>query len=220
MTDTPKLTLEEIKDTAARLVQAGVEVRDRLRALTLQALTQGELAEREIRAVLSAITEGVSLGATQRADEVKSALTDALRGVDDALAHAAEAMQLTLREVASNAREFGAQDLQQGLHDLKQLEATFLEIVARVAEGASGLVRQEMAAIAEHGRRIGTDTGTRVKAVADDLGNRIRASAHEAMDAGKQAARIVGSRVAALASRKLGELAARLGEKAEQLKQK
>lgn len=220
MTDQPKLTLEEIKATAARLVQAGGEVREKLRELTMQALTQGELADREIREVLGAITEGVSLGASQRAEEVKSALTDALHGVDDALTHAAEAMQLTLDEVASNAREFGAHELQQGLQDLKQLETTFLEIVGRVAESAGGLVKQEMTRIAEHGRRLGTDTGARVRSVADDLGNRLRASAHEAADAGKQAARIVGSRVAAMASRKLGELAARLGEKAEQLKQK
>lgn len=220
MNDKQVMTLEEIKAAAGRLVQAGGEVREKLRALTVQALTQRDLAEREIREVLGAITEGVSLGASQRADEVKAALTDALHGVDDALSHAAEAMQLAIDEVASDAREFGSNDLQQGLDDLKKLEATFLEIVGRVAESASGLVKQEMAAIAEHGKRIGTDTGARVKAVSDDLGNRVRAAAHEAADAGKQAARVIGARVAGMASRKLGEIAVRLNEKAEQLKQK
>jgi len=220
MSDKKKLTLDEIKAAASRLVQAGGEVREKLRELTLRALTQGELAEREIREVLNAITEGVSLGAALRADEVKLALTDALHGMDDALSHAAEAMQLAINEVASNAKEFGSRDLQQGLSDLKQLEGVFLETVGRVAGSANGLVKQEMTAIAEHGRRIGTDTGVRVRAVAEDLGTRVRSAAHDAADAGKQVAREVGARVASMASRKLGEMAVRIGEKAEQLKQK
>jgi len=220
MSTEQKMTLDEIKAAASRLVQAGGEVREKLRELTTKALTQGELAEREIREVLNAITEGVSLGAALRTDQVKSALTDALHGIDDALSQAAEAMQLAIKEVASDAKEFGERDLQQGLQDLKKLETTFLEVIGRVAESANGLVKQEMTAIAEHSRRIGTDTGQRVKAVADDLGNRVRSAAHDAAAVGKDAARKVGARVASMASRKLGEIAARLGEKAEQLKQK
>jgi hypothetical protein len=220
MSDKQMLTLDEIRNAASRLVQAGGEVREKLRELTLRALTQGELAEREIREVLNAITEGVSLGASLRADEVKLALTDALHGMDDALAHAAEAMHIAINEVAANAKEFGSGDLQQGLSDLKRLEGLFLETVGRVANSANGLVKQEMAAIADHGQRIGTDTGARVKAVVEDLGQRVRSAAHDAADAGKQAAREVGARVAAMASRKLGEIAVRIGEKAEQLKQK
>jgi len=218
MIEMPKLTLDEMRATAEKLVQAGGEVREKLRELTLRALTQGELAENEIRAALGAITEGVSQGAGQRADAVKSALGDALQGMDDALSHAAEAMQLAISEVASDVKTFREQDLQQGLKDLKGLEAVFLETVGRVAEGTSGLVKQEMNAVAEHGRRIGTDTGGRVRAVAEDLGQRVRTAAHGAADAGRDAAKGVAARVAVKASQKLGEIAARLAEKAEQLK--
>jgi hypothetical protein len=219
MVGMPKLTLDEMRVAAEKLVKAGNEVREKLRELTLRALTQGELAENEIRAVLGAITEGISQGAGQRADAVKNALGDALQGMDDALSHAAEAMQLAISEVASDVKTFREQDLQQGLKDLKGLEAVFLEIVGRVADSASGLVKQEMNAVAEHGRRIGTDTGGRVKAVAEDLGQRIRTAAHGAADAGKDAAKEVAARVAAKASQKLGEIAAKVGAKAEELKQ-
>jgi hypothetical protein len=121
--------------------------------------------------------------------------------------------------VTSDVKSFHEQDLQQGLTDLKGLEAVFLEVVGRVAESANGLVKQEMAAVAEHGRRIGTDTGSRVKAVAEDLGQRIRTAAHGATDAGKVAAKDVAARVAVKASQKLGDIATRLADKAEQLKQ-
>lgn len=218
MSELPKLTLDEMRATAEKLVQAGGEVREKLRELTLQALTQGELAENEIRAVLGAIAEGVSKGAGQRADAVKDALGDALHGMEDALSHAAEAMQLAISEVASDVQSFREQDLQQGLKDLKGLESVFLEVVGRVAESASGLVKQEMSAVAEHGHRIGTDTGGRVKAVAEDLGQRIRTAVHGATDAGKVVAKDAAARIAVKASEKLGEIATRLADKAEQLK--
>lgn len=220
MSDVKKLTLDEIRETAARLVRGGVEVREKLRALTLQALTQGELAEREIRGVLDAITEGVSVGAGQRVDEVKGALGDALHGMDDAMLHAAEAMHLAISEVASDVQAYASQDLQQGLTDLKKLEELFLETVTRVAEGAGDLVKQEMRSIAEHGKNIGTDTGGRVKTVAEGLAQKVRGVARDAAGAGKDAAREVSARVAVMASKKLGEVATRLAEKAEQLKQK
>lgn len=218
MNEMPKLTLDEMRAAAEKLVQAGGEVREKLRELTLRALTQGALAEDEIRAALSAIAEGVGQGAGQRAEAVKSALGDALQGMDDALSHAAEAMQLAIHEVASDVKQFREQDLQQGLNDLKGLEAMFLDVVGRVADGAGGLVKQEMNAVAEHGRRVGTDTGGRVKALAEDLRRRIRIAAHGVADAGKDAAKDVAARIATKASQKLGDVAARIGEKAEQLK--
>lgn len=218
MSDMPKLTLDEMRAAAEKLVQSGGEIREKLRELTLRALAQGELAENEIRSVLGAIAEGVGQGAGQRADAVKNALGDALQGMDDALLHAAEAMQLTISEMASDVKLFREQDLQQGFKDMKSLEAMFLEIVGRVADSASGLVKQEMNAVAEHGRRIGTDTGGRVKALAEDLGQRIRTVAHGAVDVGKDAAKGVVARVATKASQKLGEIATRLAEKAGQMK--
>lgn len=220
MNDESKFSLEELKAAAQELLRSGQDVRAKLHDLTVRALTQRQLAEQEIKEVLGAITEGVSRGASERTEEVRAALNEALRGMDDALGHAAEAMHLALGEVSSHAHDFVEQDIKQGLSELRRLEEMFLDSVSRAAQGTSGLVKEEMAALAEHARRAGTGTGERVKAVAEDLGNRLRSTAHEAGDAGKRAAREVGSRVASLASSKLAEIAARLGEKAEQLKQK
>jgi vacuolar-type H+-ATPase catalytic subunit A/Vma1 len=213
-------SLDEIREKARALLQNGEDVRERLRALTVEALTRRQLAEQEIREVLTAITEGVSLGATERANEVKSALESGLRGMDDALGNAAEAMHLALEEASGQARDFVEQDVQQGLSDLKKLETMFLETLSQVAQQATGLVRQEMTALAEHARNTGTGTGERLRDVAEDFGNRVRATAQQAGDAGRQAAREIGSRVALLASRKLADLATRIEQKAQALKDK
>lgn len=220
MNDKTEFSLEEIKATARGLVSAGRDVRKKLDELTVQALTQRDLAEQQVREVLAAITEGVSQGAAERADEMRAALTDALHGMDDALEHAAEAMHLALGEANSRAQDFAQQDVKQGLSELKNLEELFLETVGHVAQGANALVRQEMTALVEHARRTGTGTGERVRTVVEDLGNHLRATAQEAGDASKRAALEISSRVASLASRKLSEIAARIAEKAEQLKPK
>lgn len=219
MSDENKLSLEQIKNAAHDLVSGGKDVRATLHKLTARALTQGQLAEQEIREVLGAITEGVSLGASERAEEVRSSLREALHGVDDALANAAEAMQLALGKAGANAKDFVEQDLKQGLDDLKKLEQMFLETLTRVAEGTSGLVKQELAALVEHARRAGTGTDARVKLVSEELANRLRATAHEASDTGRRAAREIGARVAATASGKLADIAEKLKRKAEALQQ-
>jgi len=220
MSEENKFSLEQIKQSAQTLVRGGESVRERLQELTVSALTQRQLAEQEIREVLGAITEGISLGAAERTEEVRTALGNALSGVDDALGHAAEAMHLALGEASSHVQEFAEQDLKQGIGELKKLEGIFVETVGRVAQSAGGLVKQEMAALTEHARHAGTGTGERVKTVADELGNRLRATAQQAGDAGKHAVREVSARVAALASRKLSEIATRIADKAEQLKPK
>jgi hypothetical protein len=220
MSDSKMFSLEQIKDSARSLLHSGEDVRAKLHELTVRALTQRQLAEQEIREVIGAITEGISLGAAERAEDVRAALGDALNGMDDALGHAAEAMQLAWGEVSSHAQDFAEQDLKQGISELKNVEQVFLETVRRVGQGANGLVKQEMAALAEHAQSSGTASAARVKVVVEDLGNRLRATAQQAGDAGKNAAREVGARVATLASRKLSEISARIADKAEQLKQK
>lgn len=220
MNDEQRFSLDEIKEKARGLLRSGENVREKLHDLTVEALTQRQLAEQEIREVLGAITEGVSRGATERTEEIRAALGNALGGMDDALEHAAEAMQLALGEISSHAQEFAEQDLRQSLGDLKKLEDMFLETVSHVAQEATGLVRQEMTALAEHARRTGTGTGERVREVAEEFGSRLRATAQQASDAGLHAAREIGSRVALLASRKLVGIAEKIEQKAQALKDK
>lgn len=211
-------SLDDIREKARTLLRSGGDVREKLHELTAQALTQRQLAEEEIREVLSAITEGVSLGASERVEDVRSALGGALRGMDDALQHAAEAMKLALGEVSADMQQFTEQDLHKGLSDLKRLEELFLDTVSLVAQRASGLVRQEMTTMAEHARHTGTGTGERVREVAEELGNRLRATAHQASDASARAAREIGSRIATRASHKLAQVAEKMEQKAQALR--
>ncbi len=144
---------------------------------------------------------------------------DALHGIDDALANAAEAMQQALSETDSHTRKFASGELHQGLDQLKRLEAMFVETVTHIAGSASGLVKQELSVLANQARTSGTSTGEQVKAVTERLASRLRATAHEASDASKIAAIQISARMATMASSKLADIAARIERKADALKQ-
>lgn len=89
-------SLEQVKADAAESVQQDAGLRNRVRDLTLATLKNRKLDGQEMRRVAQAVTEGVSLGLDRRAGEIKSALHEAMSGMDEALAKAAEASQLAI----------------------------------------------------------------------------------------------------------------------------
>lgn len=213
------LSTQEIISAASESVQQDVsDIRTRVRDLTLRALQSRRLETDEIREVVRAVAEGVSLGAEHRAGEVKQALASALSGLDDALAKAAQATHLALQELVSKSRDFTDQDLRRALDDLRVTEQALLDTLGQVADVAGSKIRQELKDAVEHARRSGTDTGASVKATLSDLGSHLSASLQASKHAGQDAANTLSSRLAALASGILAGMAEALREKSESTK--
>lgn len=212
------LSSEEIKDAVSASVEGGVDIRIKVRDLTLQALRSRRLDYDEIKPVITAVSEGISLGAAKHAGEVKVALTEGLAGLDEALTKAAEATRLALEELTSQAKDFSTTDLSWALVNLKRLEEEFLDTVGVVAESAAGKIKQEMKELISHARRAGTDTGAKVAETVSTLNNKVSATLHEGKAAGKEAAREMSARMASLTSGILAGMADALHEKAEKLK--
>lgn len=212
------LSPEEIKQAVSVSVEQGVDIREKVRDLTLQALKTRKLSSDEIKPVIRAVTEGISLGAAKRVGEVKSALSEGLAGLDEALTKAAEATRLALQQLTAQARDFSESDLNWALVNLKRLEEEFLDTVGVAADSAADRVKQEMKDLVVHARRTGTDTGAKVAETVSALGNKVSATLHEGKAAGKDAAREMSVRLASLASGILAGMADALHEKAEKLK--
>lgn len=219
-TEPNMLSPEEIKQAVSASVEQGVDIRERVRNLTLQALRTRKLNADEIKSVIGAVTEGVSLGAAKRVGEVKSAVTEGLAGLDDALSKAAEATKLALQQLTTQARDFSESELDWALVDLKRIEEEFLSTVSRVADSATGVIKQEMKELVSHARRAGTDTGAKVAETVSILGGKVSAALHESKATGKEATREMSARLASLAGGILAGLADVLYEKAEKLKKK
>jgi ABC-type transporter Mla subunit MlaD len=213
-----RLSSEEIKQAVSTSVEGGVDVRARVRDLTLQALRTRRLDFEEIKPVIAAVSEGINMGAAKRVGEVKSALTEGLAGLDEALTKAAEATRLALEQLTSQARDFSETDLNWALVNLKRLEEEFLDTVSAVADSATDRVKQEMKDLITHARRVGTDTGAKVAETVSTFGKKVSATLHEGKAVGKDAAREMSTRLASLASGILVGMADALYEKAEKLK--
>lgn len=212
------LSPEEIKQAVSVSVERGVDIREQVRDLTLRALKTRKLSPDEIKPVIGAVTEGISLGAAKRAGEVKSALSEGLAGLDEALTKAAEATRLALQQLTAQARDFSESDLNWALVNLKRLEEEFLDTVGEAADSAAGRIKQEMKDLVAHARRAGTDTGAKVAETVSALGNKVSATLHEGKAAGKGAAHEMSARLASLASGIFAGMADALHEKAEKLK--
>ena len=191
---------EELKRAASESVAGGENVRERVRQLTLQALQARKFDYTGFRDVMKSMTEGVSLGAEKRGQDVKHALSEAFTGMDQAMSKAAQASSLALKELTDKSKEFSQTELKQGLERMRQMENDFLDSVRQVSQSATTTVKTEWQDLLTHAQRSGTDTGRVVSQTVRDFSARMATTMTEGAIAGMEAARHVGERFAAAAS--------------------
>lgn len=215
MSETSEVTAsnEAVKTAVSESVQQDQNIRSRVRDVTLVALKTRQLNSVEISSLVKSVTEGISIGLGKRTGEIKSALSEAIAGLDEALMKSAEATHLALRQLTSQGKDFTEHELKDALESLKKLESEFLSTVNLVADAATGKVKQEMKDLVEHVRRTGTDSGAKVTEALSEFGGRVKVSVSEGATVGKEAAREMSARLASVASGILSGLADALHEK-------
>lgn len=204
---------EQIREAANASVAGGEHIRERVRELTLQALQSRRLDFSAMREVMKSMTEGISLGAEQRGQDMRHALSEAFTGMDQAMSKAAHASSLALQQLAARGREFSDTDLKQGLERMRQMEGDFLDSVRQVSQSASGAVKSELQDLVSHAQRAGTDTGKVISQAARDFSARMTATMSEGAIASVEAARQFGERFAAMASGILAGMSEALRDK-------
>ena len=208
-----QMSNEQIRQAASASLAGGEQIRDRVRELTLQALQSRKLDLAAMGEVLKSLTEGISLGAEKRGQDVKHALSEAFAGMDQAMSKAAQASSLALKELASRGRELSDSELKQGLERMRQMEAGFLDTVRHVSQSTGSAVKGEWQELMTHAQRAGTDTGRVISQTAREVSARMGASMSDGAIAGVEAARQFGERFAALASGILAGMSEALRDK-------
>jgi hypothetical protein len=196
----PDMSNEQIREAASTSMASGENIRERVRELTLQALQSRRLDFSAMREVMTSLTQGISLGAERRGQDVRQALSEAFAGMDQAMSKAAQASSLALKELAARGRDFSDNELKQGLDRMRQMEGDFLDSVRQVSRSASGSVKSEWQDLIAHAQRAGTDTGRVISQTTRDFSARMTATMSEGAVAGVEAARQFGERFAALTS--------------------
>lgn len=160
-------TLE--REVRAVLSDDPAAITQEVRSLTLRALTEGKLDQGAVQKVVRAVVAGATGGA-QGASDGQRALREALQGLDEALAAAAQATRLTLEEALGTAGAFSRQTLRRRLDDLSTMESLFIETVSQTASSAAGFTRTTLVDVADHARVSGSAVGSAVKEGVTSLG--------------------------------------------------
>ncbi len=213
MSDTPQ-NAEQIAGEAAAAAEKVTDLRGSVRDMTLRALKSRELSLGEMKSVLRAVSEGVSIGLEKRGGELKGAAADALAGLDEAVKKSAEATKLAAEQLLSQGREFTEQDLKPVYEDMKRLEGELLDAVSNAADRAGARVKQEFSDLVTHARRTGTDTGRLVADTVAEFNGRLAGTVKGGAAESATAARELSKRLTVVASGILSGMADALHEKA------
>ena len=156
---------EEIRDSVA----SGLDVHEKIKAITLKALTERQLDIENIKTVAEAVSNGIYEGMSTQSEQTKEAFSHAASALDDALAIAAEASKLAIEEAASKVDEYSHRDLNEATEGLQGMENTFLDALDKAAKDGNHMVSDIVGDFVNHARQSGTAVGTEVLAALDAL---------------------------------------------------
>ena len=196
-----------IRAAASETVREGTDIRAKVHELTLLALNSQRFDRHGMREVIRAVTEGAATGAEKTTVDMRLAMSEALRGMDQALRTSAEAGHMALKTLAATGKTFSDSEFKTALANLRKLEDDFLATVGQVADAAGTQVQPELREALRTARKTGTETGKQVALTMGDFAQKFSAASADAAIAGIEAAGQFGARFAAVASGVLGGLA-------------
>lgn len=164
MTQTAEQIEKDVRDT----LEEGVDIYQKVRGITLKALTEHELEMDNIQRVVEAVLKGMSEGLSGQYGPAKEAFHQTVAAVDDALEKTAQASKLAIEEAASRVNEFSHQDFDQAKDDMKSLENIFLGTLEKVAHGSETLF-DVAGDFIKHARQNGTAVGEQVGIALESL---------------------------------------------------
>ena len=177
---------EVVKEIARTAIERGDDIRHDIRSVTLQALSDGHLDAKKINKVIHAVMEGVSIGAEDKGEQVKNALSDAMSGMDEALAKSAEASKLAVEEAAGHIKDFSSHDLKRAIDDLLALEELFFDTVRDVAKGTNETIKETLSDLVDHAKQSGTNVGKTTSDAASSLSQKLSNTLKDTASAGIQ----------------------------------
>lgn len=215
-----KLSTEGIKSAASKSLRHGGNIHEKVRDLTLHALTSRRFEPGQLKDVVRAMTEGITLGAAKLDGDTIHALSQAFAGLDEALMKSAEASRLALQELASKAKELNATEVKQVLTNLRRLEDDFLSTVSSAADGAEQKIKTELHDLVTHARHTGTDTGAKVAETLGEYSSRTGSIMFDSAKAGVSQALELSARFTELAGGILAGMADVLHEQSKPARKK
>jgi hypothetical protein len=152
--------------------QQTAQLRQAVYGATMGALQGRELSLKNIRGVLSAVTQAAGAGAAKNplaGTDVQALLDTAVAGMDDALLKAVEANRVALQQFVDRGIDLRETQLKKALADLDKMEDTLMAAVKKGAETAGGGLAGPWSQALERLNMGGSQAGTQASQAAQQL---------------------------------------------------
>ena len=209
---------DSIRRAASDSIEQGERVRERVRDLTLNALTSRRFDRDAIRETVRVITEGVSDGAEGSRAGARQSLAEAIRGMDQALAKSVRAGHEAIGRLVDTGRGISERELQQAFAGLQKIEEDFIATVGQVAESAGERAGPELREAIGQATRGGTETGRQAATAMTELARSVSGASLKFTLAGIEIAGEFGVRFAQVASGVLAGMADALDKSSAETK--
>ena len=160
---------QDVKDAVRAAVKSGTDVHQRIKDITLKALTQRQLDMENIKSVTEAVSNGINEGMATQSEHAKEDFMQAITALDDALAMAAEASKLAIEEAVSRVSEYSEHDFNDAIKDLQAMEGSFLDTLEKVAKGSNQVLADIVGDFIAHTGQSGTAVGKQALIALDAL---------------------------------------------------
>jgi hypothetical protein len=183
--------IEALEAEVREAVANGSHIQDTVHRLTLKAMNAQRIDLESLQRIITAVMQGAHDGASQQllhatnqAHAAKSQITEAVAGLDSALARFAEASKLAIEEAAGQAKKFSDTELARTRSDLESLESLFLDTLHHTATAAQGLIADVLLDLSHHAKNTGTHVGSQLKETLATLAQQIASVGHSQVEAG------------------------------------
>jgi len=200
----------DIKTLEAEIREAitsGSNIQETVHRLTLQAMNAHSIDLESLQRIITAVMQGVHDGAEQRLQQVasqtqaaKSQITEAVAGLDSALAGFAQASKLAIEEAAGQAKKFSDKELNRTRSDLESLENLFLDTLHHTATTAQGLVADILHDLNRHAKNNGTAVGSQLQETLAIFAQQIASVGHAQLETGTSLAHTTADFIGKIAS--------------------
>jgi hypothetical protein len=150
--------LQAVEDEIRESVQSGADIHQRIKTITLKALTDRQLDRENIKNVAEAVSKGINAGIGTPSEQAKEIFGQAASALDDALAAAVEAWKLAIEEAASKVSDYSQHDINGASQGIQDIESLFLNSLEKIA-GGNQLISEIAGDFIAHSRHSGTSVG-------------------------------------------------------------
>ncbi len=183
--------LKTLEAEVREAIASGAHIQETVRRLTLEAMNAKHIDLESLQRIITAVMDGVHDGATHQLQHAanqtqaaKSQITEAVTGLDSALAGFAEASKLAVQEATSQARKFSETELKRTRSDLESLESLFVDTLHRTGTAAQGVISEILLDLSHHAKNTGTTVGSQLQETLAILAQQIASVGQSQLETG------------------------------------